>query len=111
MIFAALIHWFVLAVFCWILAEYLQLYMCVHFGWNRSSSRLKYFAVLGWGAYLELFQAALQLILSSQLNIKVVPEPHLTSTTSIFDHYSFIQGGPCRAGVQYCFSRDKAENY
>ena len=51
MIFAALIHWFVLAVFCWILAEFLQLYMCIHFGWNRSSSRLKYFAALGWGAY------------------------------------------------------------
>ncbi|XP_028392283.1 adhesion G protein-coupled receptor L4-like isoform X2 [Dendronephthya gigantea] len=48
MIFAALLHWFILAVFCWILAEFLQLYMCSHFGWNRSSSRLKYFSVIGW---------------------------------------------------------------
>ncbi|CAB4016155.1 adhesion G -coupled receptor L3 isoform X1 [Paramuricea clavata] len=48
MIFAALLQWFVLAVFCWMLAEFLQIYMCINFGWNRSRSRLKYFAILGW---------------------------------------------------------------
>lgn len=48
-ILAALLHWFVLAVFCWILVEFLQLNLCVHCGWNRRQSRLKYFAFLGWG--------------------------------------------------------------
>jgi hypothetical protein len=54
MIFAAALQWFVLAVFCWMLAEFLQIYMCINFGWNRSRSRLKYFAILGWGTYTKL---------------------------------------------------------
>ena len=54
MIFSALLQCFVLAVFCWMLTEFLQLYLCTHFGWNRGSSRFKYFAILGWGMCTEL---------------------------------------------------------